>query len=161
MLFFDTKQMEASTVQMVFSSAGFASFRAKLQRSGDEFIRRYVGRCAIIWSRRVPKSVYRFLRVDQRVNHTPGRHLLGHKDSLAVIMNGCIRKYGSGWYILCQHSTHIAQIQAHVTCPPDYQICPTSFIVPRDVKAGQVTTKTPTPQKPSHCCPRRQHKHRL
>ena len=95
-LFFDNEKLEANTVQMLFSSSGFTAFHGKLQRSGETFIRRYVERCSIIWSRRVPKSVYKFLKAGQRVNHTPGRHLLGHKDSLAVITNACIEKYGKG-----------------------------------------------------------------
>ena len=40
----------------------------------------------VVWSRRVPEDIYVQLRPWQRVNHIPGRHRIGHKDSLGMLM---------------------------------------------------------------------------
>jgi hypothetical protein len=64
------------------------------------------------WSRFIPETLWRGLRPGQRIAHIPGRHELGHKDSLARLMRRLRRERGSV-----------------------FDIVPETFVLPEDAEA--------------------------
>ena len=50
---------------------------------------------SLIWSRKLPEAVFSQLHAGQTVNHIPGRHQIGHKDTLAMLMGEARRLFPS------------------------------------------------------------------
>lgn len=54
-------------------------------------MRRFFRHTSIVWSRLIPDEAFSSLQWWQRLNHFPGRHILGHKDKIAKLFENVQR----------------------------------------------------------------------
>lgn len=105
---FDLK-FESDVVRSTLRSAGL---QIQLLADGEQL----QSDACLIWSRKVPEVVFSLLQDGQLVNHIPGRHQIGHKDSLGLLMT-----------------------QAQKVFPDIYNFVPTTYVLPQQLSAWKQT----------------------